>query len=80
MSEPEWKPISSAPMDGTKFLALSTHEDMGGNFQQVVFYDISDSKDPAYCWWVVDARVARHESVFNYWMPLPAAPKQDDAP
>lgn len=69
----DWKPIETAPKDGSEMLAGTWHPDMGAEgLVQVVYYEEDGASD--FVWWVVDAQVARHRKVFTHWMPLPEPP------
>ena len=59
----DWKPIETAPTDGTEVLVYASPWDGLEGFQCVVSYH----KDAGWC--VCELREATH------WMPLPAPPK-----
>ncbi len=69
----EWKPIESAPKDGTAILAATWSEDWGGQFMQIVDWD---------CWhdtwgWAVTDGVLYQPQVFTHWQSLPSPPSQE---
>jgi hypothetical protein len=68
---PQWRPIESAPTDGTKFLAWIT--DSGCHFH-VVSWD--QSKYDTWVWWPMGWTVK--QKYIRGWMPLPNPPT--DAP
>ena len=68
----EWQDISTAPKDGTKFLALMR----GGNGDiEIVFHT-----DGEYGGFRVDSYAPPmiNEDWMEYWRPLPAPPKKGD--
>ena len=78
----EWKPIKSAPRDGTRILAFQNWEDK----HQPSWVD--PDKHVVIVWWYCDAwrDVEAHKAGDNdilgrragpvtHWMPLPGAPK-----
>lgn len=65
MCENKWRPIETAPKDGTPIWAY-----LDGGFQtSLVFYNGE---------WRHDVRVGIY-FLPSYWMPLPAAPHQEKA-
>jgi len=56
-----WRPIESAPKDGTPFLAWQQTHD-GGFISQ--------------CEWA-DILLTQHDTKYTFWMPLPAPPGSD---
>lgn len=82
----EWKPIDSAPRDGTQFLALASN-----GWHALVSAPAEALREGwPYQWWrssdrqsypVVDTHPANydwsqsHSVLLTHWMPLPAAPR-----
>lgn len=66
-----WRPIETAPRDGTVFLAL----DVWTQSCCVVWFD--DEARPPLIWHVDDAAEGfnHHADFFTHWMPLPSAPE-----
>lgn len=64
-----WRPIGTAPKDGTDFLAYYPQEDDAGNFCDVVS-------------WPQDSQMQRYYGITrdsvdpSHWMPQPAPPKE----
>ncbi|NOG74102.1 hypothetical protein [Roseicella sp. DB1501] len=69
-----WKPITSAPRDGSTILAYLPAPPEPDRRQDVVaiFWD-------AVCGWATAYSGARLDSEPTYWMPLPAPPGQEAA-
>lgn len=64
----QWRPIETAPKDGTPILALSDTND--GSYEHVVVWH---NKHMAYPWqFGYDGAIAAHR--LAYWMPLPPPP------
>ena len=65
-----WKPIDSAPKDGSEIL-VSDATVKGGNMV-VVFYDYDEGKSP-YVWQTSDG-ISYHAEAFTHWQILPNPP------
>lgn len=67
----EWRPMTTAPRDGTDFLAYLRDPPAGD--QMVIFYDKPSADAPNHCWHRADG-LAYHRDLPKFWQPLPAAP------
>lgn len=67
MSEGEWKPMETAPRDGSDILAYSPF----GHGHLVVAFD--DKAKPGWPWHTADGP-SYALTTFTHWMPLPAPP------
>lgn len=66
----EWKPIETAPKDGTWILAINVETNR--TRQHVVHYsERHGNKFP----WVTDSAPMSFVAGITHWMPLPPAPK-----
>ncbi len=77
-----WRDISSAPKDGSDFLAFARWREQDCSF--VAFYSVvcfePSEEGSDYCW--RDGDEARHKSVYSYWLPfddlpLPPPPEEE---
>ncbi len=66
-----WQDISTAPKDGTAFIAYLA----SGNYVCVEYGD-SAVESPNHVWHTLDG-ISYHSEAFSHWMPLPAPPQQD---
>lgn len=66
----EWRPIETAPKDGTDILVCVRDTDIC----LVVDWDDEASR-PGWNWATLDGP-HYHENLFSHWMPLPAPPKE----
>lgn len=71
----EWRPIESAPRDGTRFLAFGSFVYEGDSspteYQEVAAY----SGDEDWPW--EDAEGLHHHEFFSHWQPLPSPPEAE---
>lgn len=77
---PEWRPIESAPRDGTSIL---TADSDGGMYVVDWCETLNESaKASGHCWWGTEGsgRYGFHTSAFTHWMPLPAPPATPSPP
>ena len=74
----EWRDISTAPKDGTRFLAMLSYGD-GVSRIVVVSYDVTAEKykggDYGPFVWALEGRGEVARDIATHWMPLPEAPK-----
>ncbi len=68
----DWKPIKTAPKDGSDFLGYTKHGDC-----HVIFYD-ERLLAPSHCWHKADG-LAYHCDLFTHWMTLPPPPRPCDS-
>jgi len=91
----DWKPIETAPKDGTAILAVDA---LTQDTPAVVYYDdglypyddglypkwLSDENGlypkSIYVWYIIDSTSAYHKDRFTHWLPLPAQPTQEPKP
>jgi len=66
----EWKPIDTAPTDGTYILVCDSA--VGGGHMTVVSYTEEDYPDV----WETAEFCVYHETAFTHWMPLPTPPTE----
>ena len=64
----EWKPIETAPKDGTPILAFKPNERRSGSWTAAVYWDDTNHRSG---WVFVGGREAECPS---HWMPLPEPP------
>ena len=73
-----WRPIESAPKDGTRILGWMQFKDAYGKMNTgeslvVTYVEAPDKAD--YVWWTLDGYY--HRDAFCFWHPLPAPPAQE---
>lgn len=87
MGDIEWRPIESAPMDGSDFLAYGCSEEAGERWE-VVFFDPHEPDGSGiysagrrdffgreqWCWSIKDGATL-HRDCFTHWRPLPPPPE-----
>jgi hypothetical protein len=85
----EWQPIETAPRDGgNAILVVDTIHRPRGIYSEVLIARwVERPDDPEFddfeeYWEVIDPFMGSHVYGFNltHWMPLPAPPKQGNAP
>lgn len=76
MSYPDWRPIETAPMDGTSILVCDARYH---DFIMVVAWEDdteSVGSQPGFNWITPDGP-GYNAAVFTHWMPLPPEPQNE---
>lgn len=63
----EWRPIESAPKDGTRILAY-----LGADYIEIAYWRESPTQS---CWWIDAHAPPQWTWDIKAWMPLPAPPE-----
>ena len=85
--QPEWMDISTAPKDGTAFLAFGIHTTSppdaqrgvqpGDHWWAIILYDVWRKREDGGDCWVFSKDGKYTWSPPSHWQPLPAPPQKD---
>ena len=78
-----WRPVSTAPKDGTLFLAYGAVGHERGRVEHFIscWRSYWSERDDEYLtdgWWHHDSDIDGHRGYPTHWMPLPEAPMPND--
>lgn len=68
----DWKPIETAPKDGTEFLAFGSYRYEGDDADTIYHYVVSYANNETHPWEIDGTQFG--PKFFSHWMPLPPPP------